>query len=324
MGQKTVRFSDLSGELITRDDTLARIVIQEHPELGDSPVEIEALADEAAAIGKSALRVAVVELYLPGEEEPHRVTMDAAAFDKLATDKPMSELMLTARPARPARRTRAAATARAARHQLRHPGARGRAAQGPDHRGRAGTGPRPPGRDQRAAGQAGHAHHRPEGPGARRPLRPDRPGRSPGRPGRLALLDDVETLADHRPDQALVTQHGEGLFGGDVRDAVALAQGLNRRDAAGLGPGDGRDDPRAQLGGADHGVHRADLDGAVHAVHPVELGGHLGQLLGAYRGPHLGQLGGQLGPFRISASGPGAPPGRPPGGRPRSAGSPRR
>jgi hypothetical protein len=109
VGQKTVRFSDLSGELITRDDTLARIVIQEHPELGDSPVEIEALADEAAVIGKSALRVAVVELYLPGEEEPQRVTMDAAAFDKLANDKPMSELLLTARPARPARRSRAAA-----------------------------------------------------------------------------------------------------------------------------------------------------------------------------------------------------------------------
>jgi hypothetical protein len=109
VGQKTVRFSDLSGELITRDDTLARIVIHEHPELGDSPVEIEALADEAAVIGKSALRVAVVELYLPGEEEPHRVTMDAGAFDKLATDKPMSELLLTARPARPARRSRAAA-----------------------------------------------------------------------------------------------------------------------------------------------------------------------------------------------------------------------
>ena len=109
MGQKTVRFSDLSGELITRDDTLARIVIHEHPELGDSPVEIEALADEAAVIEKSALRVAVVEVFLPGEEEPRRVTMDAAAFDKLASDKPMSELLLTARPAKPARRARAAA-----------------------------------------------------------------------------------------------------------------------------------------------------------------------------------------------------------------------
>jgi hypothetical protein len=109
VGQKTVRFSDLSGELITRDDTLARIVIHEHPELGDTPVEIEALADEAAVIEKSALRVAVVEVFLPGEEEPRRVTMDAAAFDKLASDKPMSELLLTARPAKPARRARAAA-----------------------------------------------------------------------------------------------------------------------------------------------------------------------------------------------------------------------
>jgi len=112
VGQKTVRFSDLSGELITRDDALARIVIHEHPELGDSPVEIEALADEAAGIEKAALRVAVVDLYLPGEDEPRRVTMEAAAFDELATDKPMSELLLTARPARPARRAKAAAAPR--------------------------------------------------------------------------------------------------------------------------------------------------------------------------------------------------------------------
>jgi hypothetical protein len=109
VGQKTVRFSDLSGELITRDDALARIVIHEHPELGDSPVEIEGLADEAAAIEKAALRVAVVEVYLPGEDEPRRVTMEAAAFDELATDRPMSELLLTARPARPARRAKSAA-----------------------------------------------------------------------------------------------------------------------------------------------------------------------------------------------------------------------
>jgi hypothetical protein len=109
VGQKTVRFSDLSGELITRDDALARIVIHEHPELGDSPVEIEGLADEAAAIEKAALRVAVVDLYLPGEDEPRRVAMEAAAFDELATDRPMSELLLTARPARPARRAKSAA-----------------------------------------------------------------------------------------------------------------------------------------------------------------------------------------------------------------------
>ena len=107
MGQKTVKFSDLSGEIIIRDDALARIVVHEHPELGDGPVEIEALLDEARAIDKAALRVAVVDLYLAGDDEPHRVTMDAGSFDELATDKPMSELLVTARPAR--RLSRAAA-----------------------------------------------------------------------------------------------------------------------------------------------------------------------------------------------------------------------
>ena len=59
MGQKTVRFSDLSGQLIMHDDALARIVVHEHPELGDVPVEIEALTEEAETIEDAALRVAV-------------------------------------------------------------------------------------------------------------------------------------------------------------------------------------------------------------------------------------------------------------------------
>jgi hypothetical protein len=100
VGQKTVRFSDLSGEIITQDDALARIVIREHPELGDNAVEIEALADEAMAIEKAALRVAVVDLHLPGEDEPRRVAMDADAFDKMANGKPMSEILVAAPPAR--------------------------------------------------------------------------------------------------------------------------------------------------------------------------------------------------------------------------------
>lgn len=104
MGQKTVRFSDLSGQLITEDDALARIVVHDHPELGDSPVEFEALTDEAKVIEKAALRVAIVELHVPGEDEPRRVVLDAATFDALATDTPMNGLLITARPARPARR----------------------------------------------------------------------------------------------------------------------------------------------------------------------------------------------------------------------------
>jgi hypothetical protein len=105
VGQKTVKFSDLSGALITQEESLARIVIREHPELGDSPVEIDVLSDEARAIEKTALAVAVVDLYLPGEDEPRRVTMEAESFDELATDKAMSELLISARPARRVSRT---------------------------------------------------------------------------------------------------------------------------------------------------------------------------------------------------------------------------
>jgi hypothetical protein len=110
MGQKTVRFSDLSGQLIMRDDALARIVIQEHPELGEGPVEIEALADEALALEKDALQVAVLDLYLPGEEAPRRVTLDTEAFGALVTEKSVSEMLSGARPVKRAGRPRRTAT----------------------------------------------------------------------------------------------------------------------------------------------------------------------------------------------------------------------
>jgi hypothetical protein len=106
MGQKTVRFSDLSGQLIMRDDALARIVIHEHPDLGDVPVEIEALADEALALEKDALRVAVLDLYLPGEDLPRRVTMDAGVFGSAATERPVGEMLAAARPVKRAGRPR--------------------------------------------------------------------------------------------------------------------------------------------------------------------------------------------------------------------------
>ena len=107
MGQKTVRFSDLSGQLITHDDALARIVVHEHPELIDGPVEIEALTDEAEVIEQAALRVAVVDLYLPDDLEPRRIVMEADAFDKLATENPMDQLLIAARPVRRGPRTSA-------------------------------------------------------------------------------------------------------------------------------------------------------------------------------------------------------------------------
>ena len=115
MGQKTVRFSDLSGELIMDDDAPARVVVCEHPELGDGSVEIETLAAEARAIEQAAMAVAVVEVYYPGEDQPRRIAMAAEAFDRLATDKPMGELLVTARPARRTTRSASASSSRDSR-----------------------------------------------------------------------------------------------------------------------------------------------------------------------------------------------------------------
>jgi hypothetical protein len=112
VGQKTVRFSDLSGQLITDDEAPARIVVAEHPNLPDGPVEIEALTAEATDIEKAGGQAALVDLYFPGDDQPRRVVLDVAEFDKLATDKPMSEILATARPARRASRSATAAASR--------------------------------------------------------------------------------------------------------------------------------------------------------------------------------------------------------------------
>jgi hypothetical protein len=86
--------------------------VHEHPELGDGPVEIEALTEEAEVMEQAALRVAVVDLYLPDDIEPRRIVMEADAFDKLATQNPMDELLTAARPARRSTRSSANGSSR--------------------------------------------------------------------------------------------------------------------------------------------------------------------------------------------------------------------
>jgi len=112
VGQKTVRFSDLSGQLITDDEAPARIVVAEHPGLPDGPVEIEALTAEATDIVKAGGQAALVDLYFPGDDQPRRVVLDVVEFDRLATDKPMSEILAAARPAKRASRSATATGSR--------------------------------------------------------------------------------------------------------------------------------------------------------------------------------------------------------------------
>jgi hypothetical protein len=109
MGQKTIRFSDLSEKLITDDGDLVRIVVREHPELDGQAVEFEAHREEVQSLLGETLEVTEVELHFPGEDEPQRLVVDTATFDKLATARPMAELLIAAAPAKRTASARSAA-----------------------------------------------------------------------------------------------------------------------------------------------------------------------------------------------------------------------
>lgn len=93
MGEKAVRFSDLSGQMVENPDALAQITIVDHPDVVDGPVRIEALPGELEALGKMAIKAVTLEVKLPDEEEPTRHVLTTANFAKLATDKPMAEVL---------------------------------------------------------------------------------------------------------------------------------------------------------------------------------------------------------------------------------------
>lgn len=109
MGQKTIRFSDLSEKLITDDGDLVRVVVRQHPELDGQAVEFEGHRDELAPIMGESLQVTEVELYFPGEEEPQRLVVATDVFDKLATTRTMAELLIASAPAKRAPSVRGAA-----------------------------------------------------------------------------------------------------------------------------------------------------------------------------------------------------------------------
>ena len=115
MGQKTIRFSDLSERLVSDDADLVRIVVREHPELDGQAVEFEGHREEVEPLLGESLQVTEVELYFPGEDEPRRLIVDTAVFDKLATAKSMAEVLVGSAPAR--RTTAARGTAGAPRKE---------------------------------------------------------------------------------------------------------------------------------------------------------------------------------------------------------------
>lgn len=104
MVQRMVRFSDLTNKIIEDDDTVVRIVVEQHPALVNGPVEIEAVEDEVEAIRKGALSVVSLKLYQGDGSEPEAVTMEIEAFNNLAGGMDMADIIRRAEPAYPPRK----------------------------------------------------------------------------------------------------------------------------------------------------------------------------------------------------------------------------
>jgi hypothetical protein len=104
MAQRMVRFSDLTNNVIDDDDTVVRIVIEQHPALGSGPVEIEAAQDEVESIRRSALSVVSLKLYQGDGSEPETITMEIEEFNKLSGETDMADVIRRAEPAYPPRK----------------------------------------------------------------------------------------------------------------------------------------------------------------------------------------------------------------------------
>ncbi|MCA1604074.1 MAG: hypothetical protein LC775_00985 [Acidobacteria bacterium] len=107
MGTRTMKFSDISNKLVDDEGAIVRIVVEQHPALEDGPVEIEAITDEVEPIRKGALDVVMLKLYEGDGTEPETVIMEVDAFNKLAGDMDMADVIRRAEPAYAPRRKKA-------------------------------------------------------------------------------------------------------------------------------------------------------------------------------------------------------------------------
>jgi hypothetical protein len=99
-----VRFSDLTNKIIENDNEAVRIVVEQHPALGNGPVEIEAAQDEIEHVLGASLDAVSLKIFMGDGSEPQTVTMETDAFNKLAGGMDMADVIRRAQPAYPPRR----------------------------------------------------------------------------------------------------------------------------------------------------------------------------------------------------------------------------
>jgi hypothetical protein len=100
MGERMVHFSDLSGQMIGNVEEIVGVVVTEHPDL-DQAVRLEAMPQELAQLGKLSIAGVGLEVTRPGDDEPTRYLLTVNNFNKLATGRPMAEVLENAQPVVP-------------------------------------------------------------------------------------------------------------------------------------------------------------------------------------------------------------------------------
>src|SRR5208282_3402871 len=98
MAREEIRVSDLSGQRIENpDEQLVGIVVTDHPDLEpDKQLQLDALPDEVKDLGRLSIAAVGLLVTRPGEEAPTRHVLTKANFDKLASGRPMDEILASA------------------------------------------------------------------------------------------------------------------------------------------------------------------------------------------------------------------------------------
>jgi hypothetical protein len=98
MGKQEIRVSDLSGQRIENPEAeLVSVVVTEHPDLEpDKRVQLDALPAEVKDLAKLSIAAVGLEVTHPGDEAPTRYFLTRANFDKLASARPMDEVLAAA------------------------------------------------------------------------------------------------------------------------------------------------------------------------------------------------------------------------------------
>lgn len=100
--ERSINFSDISGEMILDPTQLATVEVIEHPDI-EEPRKLDVMTSEIEGIGKLAIKPVIVEVTMPaenGEEpEPERFILTTTNFNKLAQGKAMKDVLADAMPA---------------------------------------------------------------------------------------------------------------------------------------------------------------------------------------------------------------------------------